>query len=151
MPGNAWLSQMPLAGEGSPGEQAAGLLLIDPKRRLVFLALRSEGVSNPGMWAIPGGKVETGETPLEAALRETEEEIGGVPAHEVVGKKLYRSGSFLFTTFICHVMSGVVDRFKPELDEESDDAAWFQLDYLPSPILPNVIAVIGSLGSQRLI
>ncbi|MDE1858635.1 MAG: NUDIX domain-containing protein [Thaumarchaeota archaeon] len=29
-----------------------------------------------GLWAFPGGKVEEGESPLEAAIRETEEEVG---------------------------------------------------------------------------
>lgn len=27
-------------------------------------------------WALPGGRIDTGETPLEAAMRETEEEVG---------------------------------------------------------------------------
>jgi 8-oxo-dGTP pyrophosphatase MutT (NUDIX family) len=29
-----------------------------------------------GQWALPGGRIDEGETPLEAALRETEEEVG---------------------------------------------------------------------------
>ena len=29
-----------------------------------------------GLWAFPGRKVEAGETPMEAALRETREEVG---------------------------------------------------------------------------
>ena len=31
---------------------------------------------HPGQWALPGGRLDAGETPLEAALREVEEEVG---------------------------------------------------------------------------
>ena len=31
---------------------------------------------HPGQWALPGGRIDSGETPLEAAVREVEEEVG---------------------------------------------------------------------------
>src|SRR5699024_181096 len=36
---------------------------------------RAKRGRNAGQWALPGGKVETGETRLAAALREAEEEV----------------------------------------------------------------------------
>lgn len=41
-----------------------------------FLARRSKWCHRGGTWAVPGGALDRGETPLAAALREFEEEIG---------------------------------------------------------------------------
>ena len=49
--------------------------LIDRDGR-VLLAQRPEGKSMAGLWEFPGGKVEPGETPEVALIRELEEEIG---------------------------------------------------------------------------
>ena len=46
-----------------------------------FLARRSMHTHLGGTWAIPGGALDQGETPLEGALREFDEEIG-VALHE---------------------------------------------------------------------
>jgi 8-oxo-dGTP diphosphatase len=46
-----------------------------------FLARRSLSTHLGGTWAIPGGALDQGETPLEGALREFGEEIG-IPLHE---------------------------------------------------------------------
>lgn len=43
-----------------------------------FLARRSEWTHRGGTWAIPGGAMDAGEEPLEAAMREFAEEIGAV-------------------------------------------------------------------------
>jgi 8-oxo-dGTP pyrophosphatase MutT (NUDIX family) len=43
----------------------------------VLLTRRAEGLNNhAGQWALPGGRIDEGESPLEAALREMDEEVG---------------------------------------------------------------------------
>ena len=49
--------------------------LIDPDGR-VLLAQRPEGKSMAGLWEFPGGKIEPGETPEAALIRELYEELG---------------------------------------------------------------------------
>lgn len=53
----------------------AAVALIDPDGR-VLLAQRPEGKSLAGLWEFPGGKVDPGETPEEALIRELQEELG---------------------------------------------------------------------------
>src|SRR6478735_11033139 len=49
--------------------------LVDPDGR-VLLAQRPEGKAMAGLWEFPGGKIETGETPETALIRELSEELG---------------------------------------------------------------------------
>lgn len=49
--------------------------LVDPDNR-VLLAQRPAGKSMAGLWEFPGGKVEPGETPEAALIRELAEELG---------------------------------------------------------------------------
>lgn len=52
----------------------AAVALIDVDGR-VLLAQRPEGKSMAGLWEFPGGKVEDGERPEDALIRELDEEL----------------------------------------------------------------------------
>ena len=53
----------------------SAVALIDSDGR-VLLAERPEGKIFAGYWEFPGGKIETGETPEAALIRELDEELG---------------------------------------------------------------------------
>ncbi len=58
--------------------RAASVVLINEKGE-VLLATRPPGKIMPGYAEFPGGKLEAGETPEQAAIREVKEELGVVP------------------------------------------------------------------------
>ena len=53
----------------------SAVALIDPDGR-VLLAQRPPGKSMAGLWEFPGGKVDPGESPEAALIRELKEELG---------------------------------------------------------------------------
>ncbi|RVU37672.1 CoA pyrophosphatase [Rheinheimera riviphila] len=62
-----------------PPANAAVMLLLWPEQQQLQLLLTRRAMHlrhHPGQISFPGGRIETGETAVDAALRETEEEVG---------------------------------------------------------------------------
>ncbi len=64
--------------EGRRAAAVAVTLLADAEERPCFLLTRRAAKlrAHPGQWALPGGRVEPGESATETALRELAEEVG---------------------------------------------------------------------------
>ena len=58
-------------------------LIVLKKNNKVLIAKRVDKpfMNNAGMWGFPGGGIDKGETPKQAAVRECQEEIGVVPVN----------------------------------------------------------------------
>lgn len=65
----------PAAGGPKPIVLVVAVALVDIDGR-VLIARRPEGKKMAGLWEFPGGKVEPGETPEAALVRELREELG---------------------------------------------------------------------------
>jgi 8-oxo-dGTP diphosphatase len=81
------------AGKGSerPGSPVAVVAGIVVEGSRVLIAQRPAGQSFPLKWEFPGGKVEPGESPPDALVREFREELGiGIRALERFGEVRYR-------------------------------------------------------------
>ena len=90
----------------------AACALIDADGR-VLLAKRPSGRPLAGLWEFPGGKVEPGETPEAALIRELEEELG----IRVAGKCLapftfashaYEAFHLLMPLYVCRRWKGTL-------------------------------------------
>ena len=89
----------------------SAVALVDVEGR-VLLAQRPEGKSMAGLWEFPGGKVEQGETPEAALIRELQEELGIGTWQSCLAPLTFASHSYedfhlLMPLFICRKWEGV--------------------------------------------
>ena len=71
----------------------AAVALIDADNR-VLIAKRPPGKPMAGLWEFPGGKVQAGETPEQALIRELHEELGIELCDECMAPYVFASHSY---------------------------------------------------------
>jgi 8-oxo-dGTP diphosphatase len=97
----------------------AACALIDADGR-VLLAKRPPGRPLAGLWEFPGGKVEPGETPEAALIRELEEELAIAVAPKCLAAFTFASHSYeafhlLMPLYVCRTWDGEV---RPQQGQE---------------------------------
>ena len=74
----------------------SAIALIDSDGR-ILLAERPQGKAMGGMWEFPGGKIEVGETPEQALIRELQEELAIDVSHTCLTPVSFVSHSYTNT------------------------------------------------------
>jgi 8-oxo-dGTP diphosphatase len=90
----------------------AAVALFDVDGR-VLIAQRPEGKSMAGLWEFPGGKVEAGETPEQALIRELREEIAVDTVESCLAPFTFASHTYddfhlLMPLYVCRKWTGTV-------------------------------------------
>lgn len=131
-----------------------GALITDAQGRL-FLAQRGLQAQNErGLWELPGGSVEFGETLADALRREIYEEFGITIAVgellDVVDHLLPEEGQhWVSPTFLCTIVTG-----EPVIQEPEKCSAigWFYPHTLPTPLTQitqkNIARYAGMIGRK---
>lgn len=112
----------------------SAVALIDPEGR-VLLAQRPEGKSLAGLWEFPGGKVEAGETPEAALIRELREELGIETKASCLAPLTFASHSYpdfhlLMPLFACRRWEGIATA------QEGQTLAWVRPEKLRDYPMP---------------
>ena len=119
----------------------SAVALIDRDGR-VLLAQRPVGKSMAGLWEFPGGKVEEGETPEAALVRELHEELGIETWNSCLAPLTFASHSYddfhlLMPLFACRKWNGIVQ------PKEGQALKWvYPRNFLDYPMPPADIPLI---------
>ena len=127
-----------------PTVLVAAVALIDADNR-VLLARRPEGRTMAGLWEFPGGKVEDGELPEAAVVREVREELGiditeSCLAPLTFASHVYDDFHLLMPLFVCRVWQGQL------APREGQELKWMRPNRIADlPLPPADISLVAVL------
>ncbi|HWL37422.1 MAG TPA: NUDIX hydrolase [Frankiaceae bacterium] len=117
----------------------AGAVVRDSEGR-VLLVLRANEPSR-GLWSVPGGRIEAGESARDAAAREVREETG---LDVEVGELLLTAdlGPYVVADYAATVVGGTL-----RAGDDALDARWFTAAELAAlPMSPGLLDALTSMG-----
>ena len=124
----------------------AGLIIGDDHR--ILITQRRADQELPLLWEFPGGKVEAGESPVAALVRELGEEIGVTVAVGRIWEVLfhaYPAFDLVMLVYVCRIVEG-----EPRAVEVADLAWVAAHDLRRWDILPADRPLVDRLGVENL-
>jgi 8-oxo-dGTP diphosphatase len=114
-----------------------GGLAYDDYGRILLVRRRNDPGS--GLWSVPGGRVESGETDTQAVIREMAEETGlVVEPGALIGR--VRRGTYDIADYRCAVVGGTL-----RAGDDATDARWCDAATLADlPLVPLLIDTLRS-------
>ena len=115
---------------------AVGILFYSVKTKRYLYLMRNDA-KHLGTWGLPGGKIEDGETIMDAIVRECKEELGQFPpCIKLIPLEKFTTPDekFVYHTFFCSVR----DEFCPVLNDEHIGWAWIASGFWPKPMHPGL-------------
>lgn len=115
----------------------------------VLLARRANTGYCDGLYSLPAGHVESGESFTQALIREVGEEIGirvtaaDVKVAHVLHRKSEDGSERVDVFFMAKRWTGEIRNAEPE---KCDDLSWFALKELPGNTIPYIRAVLDTIG-----
>jgi 8-oxo-dGTP diphosphatase len=122
--------------------------LIDADGR-ILLAQRPAGRSLAGLWEFPGGKLEAGERPEQALIRELAEELGITVSEACLAPLTFASHTYpdfhlLMPLYVCRRWEGIVTA------REGQNLAWvrpnrlrdYEMPPADAPLIPHLMALL---------
>jgi 8-oxo-dGTP pyrophosphatase MutT (NUDIX family) len=105
--------------------EASATVVHDPERGVLLLR-RHRFITDSWGWEIPGGRIDEGETPAEAAARETREETGWRPGPLRPLFSYHPAPGGIDQTFHVFEAEGAVEEGEPDVDE-TERVEWVAL------------------------
>jgi N-acetylmuramoyl-L-alanine amidase len=128
------------------GDEAAGCIFVAKNTGRILIAKRSEQVREGGTWGTFGGKINAGETPKEAAVREVEEETGFDGEYKMSLLYVFKDKETNFKYY--NYLIVVPFEFTPKLNWESTTTKWTDYGDWPEPLHFGMEDLLKHAGSK---
>ncbi|MGB0908562.1 MAG: (deoxy)nucleoside triphosphate pyrophosphohydrolase [Maricaulaceae bacterium] len=112
--------------------------LIDADGR-ILMSQRPKGKTHAGLWEFPGGKLEAGESPEDAVVRELREELGVEPCKQCLqpfsfASHMYDDFHLLMPLYLCRQWDGFARPREGQMIKWVFPDRLMELDLVPADI-----------------